>query len=191
MARAAMAEVQSFRVSGVIEDSRGANVTLSTLSLEYAAPDRWYQKLAPLVGEQSVSSQVIAVGSRVFTEDSSNPDVWTERSGGVVGPTLADIPEDVESLKVLADELVNGVSAFHVTGLQATASKGTFHWYVSKSDYRLIRLITEETYLNTVTTITLGTPTSQEVEARRRATFDYSEYGAPVSIEVPDDNSRG
>ena len=191
MARAAMAEVQSFRVSGKIEDGRGDSETQSRLSLEYAAPDRWYQKLEPLSGQQGLSSQVIAVGDRVFIEDSSEPNVWRERGGGAVGPTLADIPEDVELVHMQEDESVNGVPAFHVTGRQTTANGGTFHWYVSKNDYRLVRLITEETYQNTVTTTISGTPTRQIVDARRKATFDYRDYDAPVSINVPQVISPG
>ena len=199
-AREAMNAVQSYRIRGEIIGDTDLGTQEARYSAEFAAPGRTYQRFEGVGEAEGQVTELIAVDGRLFVRESSyQGGEWRERS--VTGlQVTSGLPRDLDSPRLLADETVNGVSAFHVVAehdpeqsetLPGTATlSATYHLFISQLDYRLVRLVTETAAHYTETTTVGGTPVVREVQQRSTITYDYYDYDQPVTIEVPEVNGR-
>jgi outer membrane lipoprotein-sorting protein len=191
--RDATSELQSFRITGNIVVDSEEGVQEARIWQEWATPDRWHMKLKSPDEAVDQFNEVIIAEGRVFTRESdSNSQAWREQTVGVDSWTLSRntdsfIPADLEDVKLIEDDEVNGIPVFQLTGKKVQArpvpesamdesrpaQKETVTLYtflISKEDFRVVRTITEHDFGSTL----------------QHTTMDFYDYNQPIKIEVPE-----
>ena len=164
-----MGKVQSYGYSADILVETDEGVQEGVMSVEWAAPDRFHMKGEGLGEAAGQVNEVIIVGERVFTRDSSHAEgAWEEQppeGPRAQGARLAMSSHrdlfpyrELENLQMLEDETVRDVAVFHIRGTRTTATgvpptptpgevpevrqvtATEYDLFISKSDYLLLRM---------------------------------------------------
>ena len=122
MAQAAMAKLQSYRMSLVIREGADEAPTITSHTMEFAAPDRYHETYT---GEGGDSEEYILIGDRVYGKDvdlssigsSTGATLRTRAFSSMVTTEAATRMLDyLKDIKKFPDETVDGTVCLHYRG---------------------------------------------------------------------------
>ena len=197
-AYAAMRDVESFHFeldAHVMQSSGGVESEIPmTFVGDVSVPDRVRGTLEVSLGFFTLRLETLAIGDTAYMRDPETGDWAIARGLDSMLPNPADVAHDkapaVESLTLVGEEVLDGATVYHLTGVPSKENLGDprdeaeIAYWIGVEDLLLRRVETGGQIDISAIGEALG-GAGLSGTATVAITIEFSDYGEPVTIEAP------